>query len=390
MKILITTDTFLPMINGVAASTNILYKELKNSGHDVKVLTLSETGEEKAVGDIYYLKSKGIRLYPEARIKVPFYNKLINELIEWGPEIVHSQTEFSTMLEAKHISSKLCIPHIHTYHTMYEDYLGYVFRGKIISKKTAGKAIKMLLNSVDAVIAPTEKTRCVLLRYGVHRDIYTIPTGIELKKFKVPITLEEKKNLLLKLGIIRGEKIITYVGRTAKEKNIDEIITLFEEVSRKLQNLKLLIVGGGPELQNLKDLAHKLGLDSKVCFTGMISPEEIHKYYQISDIFVTASSSETQGLTYIEALSSGCPIVCKWDKCLEELIDQGKNGFVYKKQWEFSHYILEILQNDRLRDNMSRDALAKAYQFSSEKFRECVLEAYMANINPKGSSAYIV
>jgi 1,2-diacylglycerol 3-alpha-glucosyltransferase len=376
MRILITTDTFLPAVNGVTTSINNLYKELSCSGHEVKILTLSETGQERVEGDIYYLKSKGIRIYPEARVKIPFYNKLINEIIEWEPEVVHSQTEFSTMIEAKHISNRLNIPHIHTYHTMYEDYLGYIFGGKLITRKTAGRAIKLLLNTVDAVVAPTEKTKNALLRYGVRKQIYTIPTGIDLNKFQQEISFEEELRIKSRLGIKQGDKVITYIGRTAKEKNIDEIITLFKEVASKMENAKLLIVGAGPELQNLKDLVVKEDLVTKVCFTGMIKPEEIYKYYKISEVFVTASNSETQGLTYIEALSSGCPIVCKYDKCLENIILQGKNGFSYREPWEFSDYIMKLLQNDSLRESMSREAVKTAEEYSSSKFKDSILKAY--------------
>jgi 1,2-diacylglycerol 3-alpha-glucosyltransferase len=364
------------MINGVTTSINNLYEEFKNSGHEVKILTLSETGEEKVVGDIYYLKSIGVSIYPDARIKFPFHNRLVSEIMDWRPEIVHSQTEFSTMFVAKYVSSKLSIPHIHTYHTMYEDYLDYLFGGKVITKGTAAKIIKMLLNSVDAIIAPTEKTRNVLLSYGVYKDIFIVPTGISLNKFQKNITLEEKKDIISNIGISEEDKIITYVGRVAKEKNIDEIIILFKEVINEIANAKLLIVGAGPELSNLKDLVKKEGLENNVYFTGMIKPEEVYKYYKISEVFVTASNSETQGLTYIEALSSGCPIVCKWDQCIEGIIEQGKNGFAYKKQWEFSHYIIEILKNNGLRGNMSNEALTKAEQYSSNTFKEKILDAY--------------
>lgn len=390
MRILITTDTFFPVINGVITSTNSLYDELKNSGHEVKILTLSHTGEEKVIGDTYYLKSVGVRIYPDARIKVPFHNRLINEIIEWKPDIVHSQTEFSTMLEAKYISSKLGIPHLHTYHTMYEDYLGYLPGGKIIKKNTAARVIKMLLNSVDAIIAPTEKAKAALQSYGVYKNIYVIPTGIDLKKFQRDITIDEKIKILSDLGIKYGDRIITYIGRTAKEKNIDEIISLFKGVSHEINNAKLLIVGAGPELDNLKSLVNREGLEDRIYFTGMVKPDEVYKYYKISEVFVTASKSETQGLTYIEALSSGCPVVCKWDQCIEGIIVQGKNGFIYKKQWEFSHYLIELLNNDKLRENMRREAMLKAKEYSSNTFRNKVLETYNMAINLDKSSISIV
>lgn len=381
MKILITTDTYLPTINGVVTSTYNLYKELKNNNHDVKILTLSPTGEEKIIGDIYYLKSVGIRVYPDARIKVPFHNKIINELINWEPNLIHSQTEFSTLLVANFIANKINIPHVHTYHTMYEEYLGYLFGGKLVKKSTVRLVTRLLLNKLDGIIAPTEKTKKVLLNYGINKPIYIIPTGIDLKKFHQPIRANEKKEILSKLGVKNTDKIIAYVGRIGEEKNISEILTLLHTVTEKIKNIKLLIVGDGPYLENLKEQVYNKGLCKNVIFTGMIKPEEIYKYYKIADLFVTASTSETQGLTYIEALSSGCPVVCKYDPCIDGIITQGKNGFSYKKPWEFSHYISKILQDTNLKNKLIEGAICTTKKYSSNIFAYRIIETYNKILN---------
>ncbi len=120
MKILLTTDTYYPVINGVVTSTYNLYMELKKNNHDVKILTLSHNGKEKIVDDIYYLKSFGFGIYPDVRVKMPFRKKMINELIAWNPDVIHSQTEFSTLFTAKYIANKTKSPQLHTYHTLYE------------------------------------------------------------------------------------------------------------------------------------------------------------------------------------------------------------------------------------------------------------------------------
>lgn len=381
MKILITTDTYFPMINGVVVSTNNLYKELKNHGHDVKIMTLSHTEDEKVEGDIYYLKSIKVNIYPDARIKVPFYNKLVKEIINWRPDVVHSQTEFSTMMVAKYIVNKLNIPQLHTYHTMYEDYLNYLFGGRILKRSTAAKITKLLLNTFNGVIAPTDKTKEVLIKYGVNSDIHTIPTGIDLSRFQREITNAEKIKLLSKLGLRREDKIMVYVGRIAEEKNITEIISLFPKVMHKVKNAKLLIVGGGPELQFLKHQVTEKNLDTHIIFTGMVQPDEVYKYYNLGDIFVTASTSETQGLTYLEALSSGCPVVCKYDNCVEDVIIQGQNGFSYRNDWEFCEYASEILLNKDLREKMSIEAQCKAKEYSSVTFANRIFDVYDKVIN---------
>lgn len=376
MKILLTTDTYFPMINGVVTSTNNLYKELKGKGHEVKIITLSHTDKEWVDGDIYYLKSIKINIYPDVRIKVPFRNKFIKEIIKWKPDLVHSQTEFSTMIAAKHIARVLDIPQIHTYHTMYEDYLKYIFNGKVIKKGAAARLIKLLLNSLDAVIAPTEKVRTTLMDYGVNSDIYVVPTGIDLSKYQRYVSEEEKEELLLKLGLSKEDKVMVYVGRVAEEKNIDEIIDFFPDVLNKVKNAKLLIVGGGPELENLKRKVKEKNLFSKIIFAGMVKPKEVYKYYKLGDLFVTASTSETQGLTYLEALSTGCPVICRYDKCIEGVILQGENGFCYRTALEFSEYASRVLLNKELRYKMSQAAGDKAEEYSSRTFASKILEVY--------------
>jgi 1,2-diacylglycerol 3-alpha-glucosyltransferase len=198
MRILLTTDTYYPMINGVVISTDNLYKQLKKNGHDVRVLTLSSTGKERIIDDIYYTKSYRVNVYPGARITNPFSKRIIDDIIQWEPDIVHSQTEFSTMLIAKKIANQLNIPHIHTYHTMYEDYLNNIPGGRLITKKSLGRLVKSILNSSDGIIAPTEKVKGCLLNYGIRNDIHVVPTGIDINKFRNKISLEEKTKLLSK------------------------------------------------------------------------------------------------------------------------------------------------------------------------------------------------
>lgn len=195
MKILLTTDTYFPMINGVVISTNNLYRELKKKGHDVRIMTLSHTDQEWIQNDIYYLKSLKVEVYPDARVKFPFRNKLVNEIIGWKPDIIHSQTEFSTMIQAKHIASKLNIPQIHTYHTMYEDYIDYIPGIEKIKKSAVINLTRLLLNTFEGVIAPTAKTEEALLNYGIRSDIHVISTGINLDRFQKHFSNEERERL---------------------------------------------------------------------------------------------------------------------------------------------------------------------------------------------------
>lgn len=376
MKILLTTDTFYPMINGVVISTNNLYQQLKKSGHDVKILTLSQEGKEFIDGDIYYLKSFGVKIYPGARAKFPFNNRLVNELVEWKPEIVHSQTEFSAMIISKKIAKKVGIPHLHTYHTMYEDYLKYIFNGRLITRSSANRFIKILLNTLDGVIVPTEKVKNALLNYGVKKNVHIIPTGIDINKFRKRITDAEKAEIIIK-NSLQGKKILVYIGRIAEEKNIQEVITFFSNIVKQNYEFTLLIVGGGPYLENLMKLVDKLKLRESVKFTGMVAPDEVYKYYQLGRAFVTSSTSETQGLTYIEALASGTPVICRYDKCIQELIIDQETGFTYKNQTEFQNAVNIIISDDEMTKQFSINSKLKAEEYSNEVFAENVSEVYL-------------
>lgn len=363
------------MINGVVISTNNLYKELKSMGHDVRILALSESGKERIEDDIYYLHSVSARVYPSAKIKKPFRNGLVKSIISWEPDIIHSQTEFSTMLVARHISRKLQIPHIHTYHTMYEDYLKYLFKGKLLKPRASGMITGFILNRIDGVIAPTKKVKDALARYGVKTETYVVPTGIDIKKFRTPIEPVEKSQLLNKYGLSERDNVILYIGRVAYEKNIDELIDKFFDLSEKIDNLKFLIVGGGPYLENLREKVDTLSMRDRILFTGMIDNKEIYKYYKLGKVFVTASTSESQGLTYIEALASGLPVVCKYDKAIDGLISSD-NGAVYNDDIEFEEAMLKLLTDEVHRLKISKNAVQSTDDYSTTKFAQNIEDVY--------------
>jgi 1,2-diacylglycerol 3-alpha-glucosyltransferase len=387
MKILITTDTYFPMTNGVVISTNNLYRQLKLLGHEVKILTLSSDGKEHVSGDIFYFSSYNINIYPEVRIIKPLKNNIISEIIRWRPQIIHSQSEFSTMIVAKYIKRKLNVPQVHTYHTLYEDYLHYFLGGKVIRKNTLAKLTGMLLSTFDTVIAPTEKVKGKLESYNVAADIEIIPTGIDLEKFQQELPAKEKDELLSKYGLCNEDNILIYVGRIAEEKNIEEVLSFYNRALKKVKNTKLLVVGGGPYLSKLKTIVKEYDIGDFVKFTDMINSNEIYKYYKLGDVFVTASTSETQGITYIEALASGLPVICRWDMCIKDLIINGETGFTYEKEEEFIEALINITSNKELRWNMSCNSQNIVKNYSVESFGSRVFNIY-SNLLPGKDIGY--
>ncbi len=388
MKVLISTDAFLPMVNGVVTSTLNLCEELTNLGHDVRILALASDHHSKRVGNVYYIHSFGVKFYPNARATVAYRNRYIKEIMDWQPDIIHTQTEFCTFFIAKRIAKKLNIPIVHTYHTMYEHYTNYFIKSEVVGHKAVMLFSKEIIKGVEAVIAPTMKTKNTLEHYGVQTPIEVIPTGLKLDKFQKPMSYEERTVLRKNLGINEIDKVLITVGRLGSEKNIDEILFNMVEVLKKHEDVKLLIVGDGPYRETLEKETQNLQIQDNVIFTGMVPLDKVDRYYKLGDIFVSASISETQGLTYIEALSSGLPLLCREDDCLHGVLEEGKNGFSYNSKEECLEYLYTLLKDEQLCDVLGRNAIQSAEKFSSKVFGKSVEDLYEKVVDEYKKSTY--
>ncbi|MBE6957766.1 MAG: glycosyltransferase family 4 protein [Ruminococcaceae bacterium] len=346
MRILITTDLYTTNTNGVVTSVKNLMEELTKKGHEVRVLTVSEKLKSHKDDNIYYIKSVPLgAIYPDVRMPISFHrHRFIRELIAWKPDLIHSQCEFFSYQFAGFISHKTGAPIVHTYHTLYEQYVTYIFPSQRIGAFFVGKLSKYRLRKADAVVAPTQKVESVLRNYGLRNPIHVVPSGIALEQHKERISEEERKARRRALGIPEDHTVLLNLGRLGTEKNLTELLELFAVALSHKRTLTLLLVGDGPARKDLEELAQKLAIADRVIFTGMVAPEEVHKYYQLGDIFVSASTSETQGLTYIEAAANGLPLLCRRDPCLDGVLVEGQNGYEYEADQEFCDLLDTILQ----------------------------------------------
>lgn len=372
MKILITTDWYTPVINGVVTSVMNLKSGLERMGHEVRVLTLSGTLHSYEEDGVIYIGSVGVGgIYPNARLKAALSHRYIRELVEWKPNVVHSQCEFSTFFMAQKIAKATGAPLIHTYHTVYENYTHYFSPNEKLGKAAAAAFSRRILNHTQLVIAPTDKVKTMLERYQIEPMIQTIPSGIDLFRFQMDFSAAERKAMRRELGIADTNIVLIYVGRLAKEKNIEELFSFMKKESD--QNLRLLLVGDGPYRETLE----KENTDSRVIFAGMASPRDVARYYRLGDIFVSASVSETQGLTYIEAMACGLPLLCKKDECLNGVVLPGKTGYLYDDENMFHEKLGELKRDLKLRCRMGKEAAAFiCSKYSVDAFAASVCGAY--------------
>jgi 1,2-diacylglycerol 3-alpha-glucosyltransferase len=381
MKILLTTELYKPAINGVVTSVVTLKEQLEKNGHEVRVLTLAKKHTVPAE-DVYAAPSYSVgKIYPGARFALSSDEEIIAAILSWEPDIIHTQCEFSTFRMAKKIAKELNIPIVHTYHTVYEDYTHYFSPRKTWGKKIVSVFSKRVLKNTDAVIVPTQKVRYLLEEYGVNQPIHVIPTGIHLEKFKTALSKREKETLRKKLGIPLNNHLLVALGRLAKEKNLDEILDYLARL--KDPSISLLIAGDGPYREKLEEFVKENGLSQTVHFVGMIAPEEVNTYYQLADLFVSASTSETQGLTYIEAMASGLPVLCRKDDCLNGVLIDGKNGYSYQSFSQFEERLYSLLLDANLRNNLANQAQNFAHEhYSAQRFAEKVEDIYQEAIHP--------
>ncbi|MDX8047587.1 glycosyltransferase family 4 protein [Gracilibacillus sp. S3-1-1] len=376
MKILITTEWYSPVINGVVTSIVNLKKSLEQSGHEVRILTLSNQTKSYINNDVMYISSLGIgKIYPGARVTLFKNCKYLKQIAEWKPDIIHSQCEFSTFRLAKHLAKRLRIPIVHTYHTVYEDYTHYFSPNQKWGKRMVAIFSRKVLNHATYVIAPTEKVSKLLQGYGVKQPIKIIPTGIDLSSFQQENSVQMNNQMRRSLHIAEKDHLLIFVGRLAKEKNVEEVLGYFSRI--KHNNISLLIVGDGPHRDYLESYAKNLNIEDKVTFTGMVAPGDLPSYYQLADIFVSSSNSETQGLTYIEALASGLPALCRKDPCLESVVEDGVNGWLFESLEEFERYLDNMLFDKNNYHNLSTNAIQKAHDnYSSSAFAKNIESVY--------------
>lgn len=377
MNIGIFSDTYLPQVNGVVSSIVTLQKQLIKQGHNVYIFTISHP---KASGDddhVYRLPSMPFVFLKDHRVGLLYSPKLVHQIKKLKLDIILSQTEFSLGFFARLVSKKLHIPIVHTYHTMYEEYMHYISKGVEFSPEFARKYSKKFCNHVDGVIAPTQKTKDLLLSYGVHTPIAVIPTGIDFSPFNpMSYTPSEINTLKSEFGLSNDNPVILFVGRVAKEKSIDIIFQALPKVLSALPEAKMLLVGDGPELDQLKKLAQSLKLSDAIIFAGMRPWCDIGKYYQLGDVFVSASVSETQGLTFAEAMAATLPVIAKVDDSIEGLVVNNYNGKLFETTEQLSAALIQILSDKNYKDRLSSHALESVAPLSDEIFGQNAYNYY--------------
>lgn len=386
MRIGLFTDTYPPYINGVSTSVLMLKQGLEKLGHKVYVVTVNSES-------FSYKKDENVLMIPgiptgilDFRLTGLYPIKAQRIIKGWNLDIIHTHTEFGVGSFARLIAKQYNIPLVHTYHTMYEEYIYYLTKGYFdgASKRLVEYLTLFLCDkTVEELIVPTKKTHDLFKeKYKVSRDVHIIPTGIDVTRFYKENVDDKKVNYLKKELLIKpGDFTILYVGRIAKEKSIDFLINNLKEIIKKVPKAKMIIVGDGPDMKYLTELAYENKLSKYITFTGKVPWDKVPEYYQLADAFVTASTTETQGLTVIEAMAASKPVVAINDESFRTVITDGKDGILFETEKEYQDAILRIAKDKEFKDKLSKKARLTANGYSSLVYAKRVCSVYDLVLN---------
>jgi len=367
------TDTYFPQVSGVATSIKTLRDELEKQGNQVYIFTTTDPHVDKDTYErnIFRFPSIPFVSFTDRRIAVRGLFHAYEIAKELNLDIIHTQTEFSMGWIGKFVARNLEIPCIHTYHTMYEDYLHYVAKGKLLKPVHVKQMTLAFCYHMTGIVAPSERVLDTLTSYGVKTPIRIIPTGVDLHKFEQP----DSENLRKQLGYQPETPVILSLSRLAFEKNIAAVIDGMPEILSTVPNAQLLIVGDGPAKEALEDQVKQLNLQENVKFTGEIDNNKVFHYYHMANVFLSASDSESQGLTYIEALAAGLKTVVKRSPYTEELLTDRALGANFDKPEEMVSLVTDYLINDKKYEN--QEILDKRLsEISSDTFGQNIIEFY--------------
>ena len=373
------TDTFLPNKDGVVTSILNQIKGLTKHGVEVVVFAPSDEAKLEYIGKtkIYYIKGLNFKKYPGYKIVLPtqFISRLQAFLEVEKPDIYHIHSPFSLGIAGMMFASKFKKPIVGTFHTSFEDYIGYLFNNRVnkttkyIFGMTGWKYFKLFFNMCNYTISPTKEIAKLLRKKGF-KKVVTIPSTIDFESLKK----QKKVNIRKKWNISKSTKIILYVGRLGFEKKLIVLLDAFKSLKG---NNVLLIVGKGPYEEKYKKYIKENKINN-VVFTGYVSNKELPSYYKSCNIFVNPSDTETQGLTLIEAMSFGKPVIGANKLGPKEIIKNRKNGLKFNpgNSKDLKNKINLLLTNKNLYKKISNKCKKDSKKFSIEPNIKSLIRIY--------------
>jgi 1,2-diacylglycerol 3-alpha-glucosyltransferase len=371
MRIAMMTDAYKPHVSGVTNYISLNKEYLEKAGHLVYIFTfgdLEQPDDEERV-----VRSPGFPLTDSGYYLSFRYSRQAKALLQ-TMDLVHVHHPFLSGRLALRYCRPLRIPIVFTNHTRYDLYAqAYLpLLPAEISDTFLHTYMPTFCQAVDLVISPSAGMGEILKKLGVNSPIEIIPNGVDLQLFRTPCP-----DCRQEFGFREKDILLIYVGRLGPEKNLDFLIRAFSGTAEAIKNAHLLIIGGGPEEERLKQLAALTCASDRIQFTGMLPYNELPRYLAMGDGFVTASVSEVHPLSVIEAMATGLPVLGIHSVGVGDTVEDGVTGLLSSQdQAAFAALLTRLCMDGDLRRRLGAAAQKAAGEFAIERTTQVMLKRY--------------
>ena len=368
MRIAFFTDTYHPAMDGVVRSVDVFRDGLESRGHTVKIFAPAPPHQSDREKGVSYAPSVSFLTYPQYRI--PLHTSgLARDAEKFEPDIIHSHAMVRIGLAARDAARRTDVPLVGTFHTLLPQATHYIMPLPHLRAWTGSRLwdyLRWFYSPFDEVLAPSRFVQKELAAHQIRSVV--LPTPVDTKKF-CPEKKEKWENKKKK-----KEKTVLFVGRVAKEKNLDFLLRLAQTHEWKKMNARLVIAGDGPYRQELEQKVRHLHLDHSIHLLGRVSEKELVPLYRSAACVIQPSKFETQGLTALEAMACGTPVAVHAGTALAEVVEPGRNGEWFGEDAEEAVSAMQKIMQRR--PSYSRAARKKAMEYSVEKCTEKLVEVY--------------
>ena len=384
MKIGLFAENYYPYICGINPILRMLLHRLKDEGHEVTLVTFNTPRVYKANKDnpqiIMVDGMKLPRIFVNSLCTTVAFRKKKNlqKLENCHFDIVHIHGEYSIAKLGVAYAKKHNIPVVYTWHSLWRDIMYKVtwIGGFFASLYVEYHNIKGIIKNADIYTVPSMKVykRATEVIKADKKPVL-LPSGIQVEPF---LTLDEKKMQTIKYHYrLENKKVILFLGRISREKRILTMIRYMKKMLKKDPNIVVAIVGTGLYSTHIAKWAKRHHLIDSIIFVGSVTNKDTADFYHLADVFVSGSRMETQGLTYIEAMTSKAVVLAQKDPVLEGVIEDGKNGFVFNKKKDFLEKLNYILNNQEKLNDIREAAREKGLTYNSEIYIKRLQELYV-------------
>jgi 1,2-diacylglycerol 3-alpha-glucosyltransferase len=378
MKIGIFTCNYKPLINGLSSSIEIFSREFKARGHRVFIFAPQYPGHGAREEGVFRFPSLRAPTHHQYVLPLPFSFRIEEALPRLGLDILHAQHPFLLGTFALRAAGRLNLPLVFTHHTLYEEYAHYIPLFSGLVRRSAIRRSTSFANRSNLVIAPTRGLKEILKQRGVRTRIEVVPTGVEMEEDRKGAVAPEE------FGIPSSAKILLSAGRLAREKNLYFLLSAFSRLARDVSDCYLILVGDGDERVRLEAWVRKQGLGTKVRFIGAQPRNQLARFYRGAHLLLFSSLSEAQGLVIAESMAQGLPVVALRSFAVEDLIDDGVNGYLADGPEMFLDRVRELLCHEGKRRAFAEEARKKARDFGASAMAEKMLNLYQELLEAKG------